>query len=295
MTERSFGPGIRAALQFPCPHGAERWREGRVWFFRHRLPRRASDNSSSAARSRARDAGARHATYLAGILLGALVCTAPAHATVFEYGPNGEVKIDGQRRSERNEETEPKSAPTSQNVVDGTKSYSPYPDLARDIALRHAGSPGPQAAGLDVTAFIRLFTELVRAESAFDPRALSPKGAQGLGQLMPATARSLGVTDPWDPVQNLDGAARYLCAQLERFGDARLALAAYNAGPHRVSQYDGIPPYRETRAYVARISAAAGLAPTTERAPPATRASTGSPATQSTPDSSQGNTSVWTY
>ena len=232
---------------------------------------------------------------MVGLLLGALACTAPADATVFEYGPNGAVKIDGQSRSERNEETEPKSAPTPQSVVASTKSPGPYPDLARDVALRHAGGPGPRAAGLDAATFIRLFTELVRAESAFDPLALSPKGAQGLGQLMPATARSLGVTDPWDPLQNLDGAARYLCAQLERFGDARLALAAYNAGPHRVVQYDGIPPYRETRAYVAKISAAVGLAPTAERAPPATRATAASPATQSTSDSSQGNTSVWTY
>ena len=232
---------------------------------------------------------------MVGFLLGALVCAAPAQATVFEYGTNGTVKIDGQRRSERNEETEPKSAPTRQRVVASTKNHGPYPDLAQAIALRHAGGPGPRAAGLDAATFIRLFTELVRAESAFDPRAISPKGAQGLGQLMPATARRLGVTDPWDPIQNLDGAVRYLCAQLERFGDARLALAAYNAGPHRVVQYDGIPPYRETRAYVARISAAAGLAPTAGRAPPATRAPAATPATQSTSDSSQGNTSVWNY
>ena len=223
-----------------------------------------------------------------------LVCATPALATVFEYGPNGAVKIDGERPSDPNEETEPKSAPAAQSVVANSKSHGPYPDLARDVALRHAGGPGPRAAGLDVTTFIRLFTELVRAESAFNPRAISPKGAQGLGQLMPATARSLGVTDPWDPLQNLDGAARYLCAQLERFGDARLALAAYNAGPHRVVQYGGIPPYRETRAYVAEISAAVGLAPTAEREPPP-RASAASPATQSTSDSSQGNTSVWTY
>ncbi|MGB3797525.1 MAG: lytic transglycosylase domain-containing protein [Alteraurantiacibacter sp.] len=146
-----------------------------------------------------------------------------------------------------------------------------------------------------MVTFTRLFIELVRAESAFNPRALSPKGAQGLGQLMPATARTLGVSDPWNPVQNLDGAARYLCAQLERFGDARLALAAYNAGPHRVVQYGGVPPFRETRAYVAKISAAVGLAPTAERAPQAPRASTAMPATQSTSDRNQGNKSVWNY
>ena len=81
---------------------------------------------------------------------------------------------------------------------------------------------------------------------------MSPKGAYGLGQLMPDTARSLGV-DPRDPSQNLDGAARYLLAQIATFKDIDLALAAYNAGPHRVVEYSGIPPFAETRDYIARI------------------------------------------
>jgi len=83
-------------------------------------------------------------------------------------------------------------------------------------------------------------------------RAVSPKGAIGLAQLMPATARMLGV-DPWDPVQNLEGGARYLAAQYRRFGSWRLALAAYNAGPAAVARHGGVPPYRETRAYIAQI------------------------------------------
>lgn len=77
-------------------------------------------------------------------------------------------------------------------------------------------------------------------------------GAYGLGQLMPATARSLGV-DRTDPSQNLEGAARYLLAQLSEFRDIDLALAAYNAGPHRVREYGGIPPFKETHNYIARI------------------------------------------
>ncbi len=214
------------------------------------------------------------------LLLGSSVSS----ATVLEFGPDGEVFVNGKRQAEHVEDPEPKAE--RDRVVTSTKSYGSYADLAQDVALRHAGGPGPRAAGLDALTFSRLFTELVRAESAFNPRALSPKGAQGLGQLMPATARTLGVTDPWDPVQNLDGAARYLCAQLERFGDARLALAAYNAGPHRVVQYGGVPPYRETRAYVAKISAAVGLAPTADRAPAALPVS-------SSP--SQGKNSVWDY
>ena len=95
---------------------------------------------------------------------------------------------------------------------------------------------------------------MIEAESAYRVDALSPKGAYGLGQLMPETARSLGV-DRTDPAENLDGAARYLLAQIERFGRLDLALAAYNAGPHRVVEYGGIPPFAETREYIARIRA----------------------------------------
>lgn len=81
---------------------------------------------------------------------------------------------------------------------------------------------------------------------------MSPKGAFGLGQLMPATARTLGV-DRKDPVQNLEGAARYLLEQLATFQDIDLALAAYNAGPGRVQEHGGVPPFSETRSYIARI------------------------------------------
>ena len=224
---------------------------------------------------------------MVGAILISLHAATPVAATVFEYDQAGAIKIDGKRQTTRQQV--PEHDPRRDRVTTSSKSYGSYSELAQDIAFRHAGGPGPRAAGLDALTFSRLFTELVRAESAFNPRALSPKGAQGLGQLMPATARRLGVTDPWDPAQNLNGAARYLCAQLERFGDAHLALAAYNAGPHRVVQYGGVPPFRETRAYVAKISAAVGLGPTADQAPSA------SPATQSTSDSSQGNTSVWNY
>lgn len=94
-----------------------------------------------------------------------------------------------------------------------------------------------------------LFLRLIRQESGWNAAAVSNKGALGLAQLMPATARQLGV-DPHDPKQNLEGGARYLAQQYRKFGSWRLALAAYNAGPGAVEQHGGIPPYRETRNYV---------------------------------------------
>ena len=97
-----------------------------------------------------------------------------------------------------------------------------------------------------------LFLRLVRQESGWYPGAVSPKGAVGLAQLMPDTARLLGV-DPSDPQQNLEGGARYLKRQFDRFGSWPLALAAYNAGPEAVEQYGGIPPYAETQGYVQAI------------------------------------------
>jgi soluble lytic murein transglycosylase-like protein len=99
-----------------------------------------------------------------------------------------------------------------------------------------------------------LVNSVIRAESGFNPRAVSRKGAQGLMQLMPKTASTLGVTDPLDPQANVEGGTRYLRELLERYNfDLIKALAAYNAGPLRVQQYGGVPPYSETRAYVARI------------------------------------------
>ncbi len=119
----------------------------------------------------------------------------------------------------------------------------PYASLIDGAAARH---------GLDPA----LLRGLVRQESGFDASAVSHAGARGLTQLMPGTAAALGVTDPTDPAQALDGGARYLRELLDRFGgDTSKALAGYNAGPGAVQRYGGIPPYAETRAYVTNVLA----------------------------------------
>jgi soluble lytic murein transglycosylase-like protein len=100
----------------------------------------------------------------------------------------------------------------------------------------------------------RLIAAVVRRESAWNPLAVSRAGARGLMQLMPATASMFGVSDLFDPRQNIFAGTRYLRSLLDRFdGDVSLALAAYNAGPGAVAKYNGVPPYRETKAYVAAV------------------------------------------
>ena len=121
-------------------------------------------------------------------------------------------------------------------------------------ALRYASHPGLRRAELSVRDWLTLYRANIEVESAYRQDAVSSAGAIGLGQLMPATARDLGV-DPHDPIQNLDGSARYLAMMLEACGDPRLALAAYNAGADAVRQYGGIPPYRETQNHVTRVMA----------------------------------------
>jgi len=131
------------------------------------------------------------------------------------------------------------TAPAAAGLAPGT----PYAAEIQAAASRHGVDPA-------------LLAGLVRQESNFNPRAGSPAGAQGLTQLMPATARGLGVTNPLDPVQSLDGGARYLRQMLDKFdGDPTRALAAYNAGPGAVARFGGVPPYAETQTYVRNVQA----------------------------------------
>lgn len=148
----------------------------------------------------------------------------------------------------------PRPAPNASMVGDIRGELAPMSPFAALVSpdqeqIRGLVAQAAQQHGLDPV----LFEELVRQESGFDPRAKSHAGAMGLAQLMPGTAQSLGVTDPYDPKQNLDGGARYLAQMLRQFGDESLALAAYNAGPGNVKKHGGIPPFSETQNYVRSI------------------------------------------
>ena len=151
------------------------------------------------------------------------------------------------------------------------KTYSLSPAI--DTTVRTTKPPSKRAAqyqslieehaGLN-TVSVDLVRALIQAESAFNPRAVSPKGALGLMQLMPATAAEYGVVDAFNPVENVRAGVKYLKRLLDTYdGNVELALAAYNAGPGAVKKYGGkVPPYRETKNYVARIQSSTGEAAT---------------------------------
>lgn len=147
-------------------------------------------------------------------------------------------------------------SPTTSLSGCGPVRYAPHPTLnavQETRRQRHFVQMAAAACGAGVP--VELFDALIIQESRYNPLALSSKGASGLAQLMPRTARALGVFDRWSVAQNLEGGALYLRQQLDTFGNWALALGAYNAGPGNVTKYGGLPPFRETRGYVRTILA----------------------------------------
>ena len=147
-------------------------------------------------------------------------------------------------------EPEPPSAPTNaeqasqaaRNLLERT----PYGEIISAVS---------EANGVDPM----LVRALIQVESGYKPHARSPRGARGLMQLMPATARLYNVRNLYDPRANIEAGIKHLKSLLDRFGDVKLSLAAYNAGEGAVKKFNGVPPYRETRNYVSRILSLAGL------------------------------------
>ena len=148
---------------------------------------------------------------------------------------------------------------SSVSAASGTQSTASAGDTELFASLLKKSS---EKYGIDLDALFRAASEkyrvplnllkaVAKAESNFNPNATSPVGAMGIMQLMPGTAQGLGVTDPYDPTQNVMGGAKYLSQMLARYdGNISLAVAAYNAGPNAVDKYNGIPPYKETQNYV---------------------------------------------
>jgi soluble lytic murein transglycosylase len=176
---------------------------------------------------------------LAGLLL--VASPDPAFAQIFTFtDENGVVHFTNRPRDARYRRIDEPEA-TGKKARKAPVHWG-YDGLIGSTAARHDVQPA-------------LVKAVIAAESNFDPEAVSHKGAQGLMQLMPATAAALGVEDPLYPPDNVHGGTLYLRRMIDRYGDLERALAAYNAGPRAVDRYGGIPPYQETQAYVRRVLA----------------------------------------
>jgi len=189
------------------------------------------------------------------VLVALVALGAPARAEIALLASGQTLKLSGHRSEDGNEVLLLKGGGEVQLPPTAVRGY--VPDEVVDVVASAGGADLARLAeeasrryGLDPA----LVLAVVGVESGFRPAAVSPKGAQGLMQLMPRTAAALGVSDPLDPEQNLDAGVRHLEALLKLYnGDLTRALAAYNAGSGAVERHGGVPPYRETRAYVKRV------------------------------------------
>lgn len=173
---------------------------------------------------------------LVGLLLGSVVIqAAPALADIYRYQDENGVWHYTNIKNDARYRLYIKSP--EERAAEYIEKYTEIIDQASDM--------------FDVEP--SLIKAVIKAESGFNHKAVSHKGAQGLMQLMPATADLLRVNDPFDPMENIFGGTRYLRKMLDRFGHMELAVAAYNAGPEAVKSHNGIPPYQETRTFVQRV------------------------------------------
>jgi soluble lytic murein transglycosylase-like protein len=184
------------------------------------------------------------------LVLIAAAAPSVAHAQIYSWvDANGTRVLSDRKLDAPADVYEVIGAPSyrTTTAVATTGRFSMYDAIVDEHATRHSLRP-------------ELVRAVIQVESGFNPLARSPVGAMGLMQLMPATARELGVTDPYDPAQNIGGGTRYLRLLLDKYaGNEQLALAAYNAGPGAVDRYGKtIPPYRETRNYVKKVGTTAG-------------------------------------
>ena len=178
---------------------------------------------------------------------------APAYAQIYSWrDAQGQLVVSDKPRTDAGEMityTVPRAASVRATTpADGNPKSAPFDDAIEEHAAAHRVSP-------------ELVRAVIQVESAFNPKAVSPKGAMGLMQLMPATAREMGVENPFLPEENIRGGVAYLRQLLDRYdSNVELALAAYNAGPGSVERYRAVPPYRETQAYVKKVTGVSGAA-----------------------------------
>jgi soluble lytic murein transglycosylase-like protein len=172
-----------------------------------------------------------------GILLTGLALAAGVH-----QGRRASDQTADAPTSEESRPTPPSGSSNADAATESATPLSPYEDIIREAALKYGVDPD-------------LVRAVIRTESNFNPLAKSRAGAKGLMQLMPRLAKELGISNPFDPRENVLGGTKYLGKLLDRHaGDVSLALASFNAGPRNVRKYKGIPPFKETRGYVKKIT-----------------------------------------